>query len=328
MLQRLSCWNVSHQIKSDVLLLILSIHQSPNSTMCCENFLGSISTHIGQLTALQTLHMQSNLLTGPVPSQIGRLTALNELRLQANQLTGTLPTEIALLTRLARFLVTKNALFGPIPAIPSQITVCELGDTPMPIRNCFNCSNLPASCQASCNAAVPCIQPSLLTNGPRTTPIRPSFISGTRVLDGFTALTSVSPNPSISSVAATVSDTVPLEESMTDMESGPISVKLITIIAASVGGGLLLVGGIAIVVCVVCTRRAKRDARIFAVTSSNAARKSAAADQYSSGDVVNFGTATQSVGTQSTSGGSNTSSYASAGFVSARDEYDSGNVYI
>lgn len=280
--------------------------------MCCGNFLGSISTHIGRLTGLQTLHLQSNLLTGPVPSQIGRLTALNELRLEANQLTGTLPTEMALLTRLTRLHVKQNALFGPFPAIPSPIRFCEIGDAPMPIRNCFNCSNVPMACQVSCQSPPSCTTPIQLTNGPRTIPSRPSIFPGTRIMDGFTA--AVTPESSVSS-------TVPIEESMIDMESGPISVKLIAIIAGSVGGGLLLAGGIAVVVCVVCTRRAKRDARKFAVTSSNAARKSAAADQYSSGDVVNF------AGTQSTTA-SNTSSYASAGFASARDEYDAGNVYL
>lgn len=330
MFQRFSDFDVSHKSIQIYVLCFLITPFTRYSAMCCGGFLGSISTHIGQLTALEALHLQSNLLAGTIPTQIGRLTALNELRLQVNQFTGTLPSEMSRLTRLSRFLVNNNALFGPIPTIPSQILFCQLGDTPMPIRNCFTCNNLPAQCQASCQTELPCLQPSELTNGPRTTPFRPSipFGSGTiGVIPSFDfTLRTQSSGASTTTAESTVSVSVALEESITDMESGPINAKLITIIAASVGGFLLLVGVTAVVVCVVCTRRAKRDARIFAVTSSNAARKSAAADQYSSGDVVNFGTTT-SAGTQSTSA-SNTSSYASAGFVSARDEYDSGNVFL
>jgi hypothetical protein len=330
MFQRFSDFDVSqaNQFES---MFSYHLHHSTYSAMCCGNFLGSISTRIGLLTALESLHLQSNLLTGIVPTQIGRLTALNELRLQFNQFTGTLPSEMSRLTRLSRFLVNNNALFGPIPTIPSQISFCQLGDSPMPMpfRNCFMCNNLPVECRASCQTEMPCLQPAELTNGPRTTPFRPSIGLGTISLMppiNFTLRVPTSGGASTTTAESNVSVTVALEESMTDMESGPISVKLITIIAASVGGFLLVVGVTAVVVCVVCTRRAKRDARIFAVTSSNAARKAAAADQYSSGDVVNFGTTT-SAGTQSTSA-SNTSSYASAGFASARDEYDSGNVYL
>ncbi len=77
--------------------------------------LTTLPPEIGNLTALQTLILDSNQLT-TLPSEIGNLTALQILSLDGNRLT-TLPSEIGNLTALQTLTLDSNRL----TTLPSEI---------------------------------------------------------------------------------------------------------------------------------------------------------------------------------------------------------------
>ena len=70
---------------------------------------------MSSLTALRSLDLSENQLTGEIPSELGSLDGLRTLLLNHNQLTGTIPTEIGSPTRLWRVGLAGNLLTGCIP---------------------------------------------------------------------------------------------------------------------------------------------------------------------------------------------------------------------
>lgn len=78
------------------------------------NLKGPISSHIGQLTALEGLLINSIMEGGTMPSQIGLLTKLKGLGLWGNDHTGTVPTEMEALSNLQTLIITDNQLSGKI----------------------------------------------------------------------------------------------------------------------------------------------------------------------------------------------------------------------
>ena len=84
------------------------------------NLTGAIPPEVGNLSALQRLHL-SNIfpvpnLTGPIPAELGNLTALRSLSLRYNGLTGAIPPELSNLTALRYLDLSNNVLTGAIPA--------------------------------------------------------------------------------------------------------------------------------------------------------------------------------------------------------------------
>ena len=75
---------------------------------------GTLPAELGNLTALNDLRLNRNVLIGNIPQEIGNLD-LNELNLSANRLTGTIPTQLGNLTKLAIFNLSNNQLTGTIP---------------------------------------------------------------------------------------------------------------------------------------------------------------------------------------------------------------------
>lgn len=73
---------------------------------------GTISSLIGQLTALNRLFLGPNALTSTVPPQIGNLTDLKLLSLNINNLNGTLAPEIGKLTNLNTLSLAYNLFTG------------------------------------------------------------------------------------------------------------------------------------------------------------------------------------------------------------------------
>uniref|UniRef100_A0A1D1Y9I1 Putative inactive receptor kinase At4g23740 n=1 Tax=Anthurium amnicola TaxID=1678845 RepID=A0A1D1Y9I1_9ARAE len=84
-------------------------------------------------------------LTGPIPNNtLGRLTALHTLSLRCNSLTGPFPADLATLASLAHLHLQSNALSGPLPAdfsVWRNLTVLDLsfnsfnGSIPSSISN-------------------------------------------------------------------------------------------------------------------------------------------------------------------------------------------------
>ncbi|KAI2491093.1 transmembrane receptor protein serine/threonine kinase [Fragilaria crotonensis] len=60
----------------------------------------TLPTHIGRLTALESVAFLINEWTGTLPTELARLTKLTSLELWSNRFSGTIPTELGLLTDL------------------------------------------------------------------------------------------------------------------------------------------------------------------------------------------------------------------------------------
>lgn len=71
-----------------------------SSFLSDEKLSGTISSSIGQLSALSRLYLQRNELGGSIPTTIGQLTALRILYLHTNQLSGTIPPTIVQLSAI------------------------------------------------------------------------------------------------------------------------------------------------------------------------------------------------------------------------------------
>ncbi|KAL5725606.1 histidine kinase osmosensor [Ranunculus cassubicifolius] len=80
-----------------------------------QNFSGSLSPSIGNLTNLQILLLQNNNITGPIPKEIGRLANLKTLDISNNFLTGELPTSLGNLKSLQYLRLNNNSISGPVP---------------------------------------------------------------------------------------------------------------------------------------------------------------------------------------------------------------------
>ncbi|RLN34703.1 putative leucine-rich repeat receptor-like serine/threonine-protein kinase [Panicum miliaceum] len=85
---------------------------------------GSISDHIANLTAVSSIWLVGNNLTGPIPD-MSPLHHLASLHLEDNGLTGSLPESLGSLTRLEELSVQNNNLQG---TIPSSIRNRAIGD--------------------------------------------------------------------------------------------------------------------------------------------------------------------------------------------------------
>lgn len=76
---------------------------------------GQIPPELGQLSALQSLHLYGNELTGRIPEELSRLGNLTILDLGGNRLTGEIPPQLGEIATLTWMDVSFNDLSGPIP---------------------------------------------------------------------------------------------------------------------------------------------------------------------------------------------------------------------
>ena len=82
---------------------------------------GAVPAELGDLAALEYLHLGNNQLSGPIPAEIGNLAELTHLYLYSNGLTGAIPAELGDLARLDYLHLRNNQLTGAIPPELGQL---------------------------------------------------------------------------------------------------------------------------------------------------------------------------------------------------------------
>ncbi|XP_042520457.1 probable LRR receptor-like serine/threonine-protein kinase At5g45780 isoform X2 [Macadamia integrifolia] len=83
---------------------------------------GTLSPNIGNLSHLQTMLLQNNLISGPLPLEIGKLSELQTLDLSGNQFIGEIPSSLGFLTHLSSLRLSKNMFSGHIPRTVANLT--------------------------------------------------------------------------------------------------------------------------------------------------------------------------------------------------------------
>nr|XP_043618957.1 probable LRR receptor-like serine/threonine-protein kinase At1g53430 [Erigeron canadensis] len=86
---------------------------------------GPIPEVIGDISTLEELVIEDNLLGGPLPQSIGRLTRLRRFLASANNFTGTIPESYGKLTNLTDFRMDGSSLSGRIPDFIGNWTKLE-----------------------------------------------------------------------------------------------------------------------------------------------------------------------------------------------------------
>ncbi|CAM9695974.1 unnamed protein product, partial [Scytosiphon promiscuus] len=79
------------------------------------NLRGRIPAELGELSALEQLHLTNNELYGGIPPELGKLANLKDLRLYCNCLTGSIPPQLGNLHALKKLVLYSNRLSGQIP---------------------------------------------------------------------------------------------------------------------------------------------------------------------------------------------------------------------
>ena len=83
---------------------------------------GPIPPELGDLSALERLHLYQNALSGPIPPELGNLANLERLTLFDNRLSGPIPPELGNLTALEQLHLGGNELSGSIPPELGNLT--------------------------------------------------------------------------------------------------------------------------------------------------------------------------------------------------------------
>ncbi|XP_042464788.1 probable inactive receptor kinase At1g48480 [Zingiber officinale] len=84
--------------------------------------IGQIPAAVGNLTALHTLSLRFNALSGPLPGELARLVELRNLYLQDNRLSGEIPLFLASMKSLVRLNLAGNQFTGRIPSELNNLT--------------------------------------------------------------------------------------------------------------------------------------------------------------------------------------------------------------
>ncbi|XP_010274432.1 PREDICTED: probable LRR receptor-like serine/threonine-protein kinase At5g45780 isoform X2 [Nelumbo nucifera] len=90
--------------------------------MASKGLSGLLSPCIGNLSHLQTMLLQNNLISGHLPVEMGKLSELRTLDLSGNQFTGEIPSSLGFLTYLSYLRLSKNKLSGRIPSAVANLT--------------------------------------------------------------------------------------------------------------------------------------------------------------------------------------------------------------
>ena len=96
----------------------LTLQHSDSSGDPINNILsihGTLPAELGNLTAMERLLLDNNILIGDIPTELGNLTNFTDLYLFKNKLTGTIPTVLGTLTGMIDLEIHENQLTGTIP---------------------------------------------------------------------------------------------------------------------------------------------------------------------------------------------------------------------
>ncbi|KAF3338346.1 hypothetical protein FCM35_KLT17183 [Carex littledalei] len=80
-----------------------------------QNFSGTLSASIGNLTNLVTVLLQSNNISGTIPPEIGKLSSLKTLDLSNNHFCGGIPASFSHLESLQYLRLSNNSISGAFP---------------------------------------------------------------------------------------------------------------------------------------------------------------------------------------------------------------------
>eukprot|EP00903_Cladosiphon_okamuranus_P014156 g13155.t1 len=89
------------------------------------NLRGVLPPELGELHALEHLHLTNNELYGSIPQELGQLQALQELRLYCNHLSGSIPPQLGRLRALKKLVLYSNKLSGAIPSELAELRSLE-----------------------------------------------------------------------------------------------------------------------------------------------------------------------------------------------------------
>lgn len=109
---------------------------------------GPIPPEIGKLSKLKTLDLSYNYFSGEIPTSVGHLRSLEYLRLNNNSLSGAFPLSLANITQLAFLDLSYNNLSGPVPRFPARTfniagnpLICATGSE----QDCYGTMQTPIS---------------------------------------------------------------------------------------------------------------------------------------------------------------------------------------
>ncbi|XP_060670473.1 LRR receptor-like serine/threonine-protein kinase FLS2 [Ziziphus jujuba] len=99
------------------------------SSLCNNHLFGTIPTFLGQLSWLETLHLNDNKLYGQFPSSLQNLSSLETLNLGNNRLNGRIPPLIGKGFESLRILILRsNSFLGELPALLSNLSSLQVLD--------------------------------------------------------------------------------------------------------------------------------------------------------------------------------------------------------
>ncbi|GMP81625.1 hypothetical protein CsSME_00036268 [Camellia sinensis var. sinensis] len=85
-------------------------------TLRSQGLVGSLSTHIGNLSFLKSINLQNNIFHGPIPQEMGRLFRLQTIEFSTNSFGGGIPNNLSRCSKLEWLNLIDNNLTGNIPA--------------------------------------------------------------------------------------------------------------------------------------------------------------------------------------------------------------------
>jgi len=91
-------------------------------TLSSQGLVGVLSPSIAELTTLQELALDGNMIGGGIPEALGNVSSLTTLNLGRNVFNGSIPDSLGRLQNLQTLDLSENLLTGQIPISLSNIS--------------------------------------------------------------------------------------------------------------------------------------------------------------------------------------------------------------